>query len=268
MWPWLMIAFGVLLIGGGLVARHRMMRDYRAELAKEEQAENDKPWLPAPSRPAAQAASKPVATSAPQPAPKGAPQAQAQAQAKDEPPAQTSTSAPDAGRAADTRLPAQPSAFIPFADRPATHQLAPPPMLRTRSSDVPLLDWLRYYSSGNAWSGVIQSLSDRLSGDPLMKPYIGSMERTTLQHHVMSTVMALLSEGLTVGMVRRLADAQLSFVGRGGPPVTDEVWDKLTATFANALREHTVPESAVQALDVTLAPLRSVIVSSDSRPSS
>lgn len=39
---------------------------------------------------------------------------------------------------------------------------------------------------------------------------------------------------------RRLAQAQLAFVSAGGPPVTQEVWDRLTATFANALREHSV----------------------------
>lgn len=138
-------------------------------------------------------------------------------------------------------------------------------MLRARSSDVPLLDWLRYYSDGNAWSGVIQSTSDRISGDPVLTPYFGSMDRATLQRHVMSALMELTGEGLTVGALRRLADAHVKFVAAGGTPITEPVWDKLAATGANALREHLVPEAAVVALDETLAPLKSVIVARDSR---
>jgi len=149
---------------------------------------------------------------------------------------------------------------VPFPDRPAGHRLTAPPMLRARSSDVPLLDWLRYYSDGNAWSGVIQSISGRISGDPMLQPYFGSMDRPTLQRHVMSLVRDLTGEGLTVGAVRRLAQAHVDFVAAGGEHVTEPVWDKLQATVANALREHLVPESAVLALDDTLAPLKSVIV--------
>lgn len=40
----------------------------------------------------------------------------------------------------------------PFPDRAPTHQLTQPPLLRVRSSDIPLLEWLRYYSDGNAWA--------------------------------------------------------------------------------------------------------------------
>ncbi|EAP97908.1 hypothetical protein JNB_13128 [Janibacter sp. HTCC2649] len=207
MWPWLMIAVGVLLVVGGLVARHRMMRDHRAQLAEA---------APTPT-------TKPASVTKPAPTP-------------------------------------EPARSIPFPDRPASHRLTSPPMLRARSSDVPLLDWLRYYSDGNAWSGVIQSIADRISGDQLLKPWFGSMDRPTLQRHVMSIVMELTGEGLTVGTVRRLADAHVQFVAAGGAHITEPVWDKLHAPFANALREHLVPESAVLALEDTLAPLKAVIV--------
>lgn len=203
MWPWLMIAVGVLLVVGGLVARHRMMRDHRARLAAAEASE----------------------------------------QRSDEAGSQP-----------------EPTASLPFPDRPASHRLTPPPMLRARSSDVPLLDWLRYYSDGNAWSGVIESISGRISGDRMLQPWFGAMDRPTLQRHVMSLVMELSGEGLTVGTVRRVAGAHVDFVEAGGEPITEPVWDSLQATFANALREHLVPEAAVLALDDTVAPLKSFIV--------
>lgn len=259
MWPWLMIGAGVLLIVGGLVARYRMMRDYRAQLAKKA-ATSDRDTAAATrtatttARVGAEAAVEPKAAASPKPvirltAPAPTPVAPARA-ARPARAAAPAAATPSAG----------PTDSVPFPDRPATHRLAPPPMLRARSSDVPLLDWLRYYSDGNAWSGVIQSISDRITGDLVLKPYFGSMDRMTLQRNVMSTVMELSGEGLTVGTVRRLADAHLKFVSAGGEPITEPVWDKLVTTAANALREHFVPEAAVAALDDTLAPLKSVIV--------
>jgi hypothetical protein len=225
MWPWLMIAVGVLLVVGGLVARHRMMRDYRAQLAAEEAEAQAAGGAGSPEGPlpSSDAKSTPVTASA-------------------------SAAEPET------------TASIPFPDRPPSHRLTPPPMLRARSSDVPLLDWLRYYSDGNAWSGVIQSIADRISGDPMLQPYFGAMDKPTLQRHVMSLVMELTGEGLTVGTVRRLADAHVKFVAAGGEHITEPVWDKLHSTFANALREHQVPERAVLALDDTLAPLEAFIV--------
>jgi len=226
MWPWLMIAVGVLLVVGGLVARHRMLRAYQAQLAEEEATADPTELV-----------QRTPSESKPGPGSKATPK-----------PAVVATLTPE------------PKASIPFPDRPAAHRLTPPPMLRARSSDIPLLDWLRYYSDGNAWSGVIQSISDRISGDQMLKPYFGTMDRPTLQRHVMSTVMELTGEGLTVGEVRRLADAHLTFVANGGEAITEPVWDKLAATLANAMREHLVPEAAVAALDVTVAPLKAVIV--------
>jgi len=213
MWPWLMIAAGALLIVGGLVARHRILRDHAAVSAS-----------------------------------------------KATPPRPEETPTPAAVTTGTAVATPQPASALPFPDRPPGHRLTSPPMLRARSSDIPLLDWLRYYSDGNAWSGVIQSISDRISGDPMLKPYFGAMDLPTLQRHVMSTVMEISGEGLTVGTVRRMADAHLTFVAGGGEPLTEPVWDKLVATTANALREHFVPEAAVAALDDTVAPLKSVIV--------
>ncbi|MEO7267931.1 MAG: hypothetical protein ABIW49_01840 [Knoellia sp.] len=230
MWPWLMIAVGVLLVVGGLVARHRMLRDYQAQLAEEEASEAATQRVLTTT---VERTARPESKPRPGPTPANAP---------------TTTTEPE------------PLASIPFPDRPAAHRLTPPPMLRARSSDVPLLDWLRYYSDGNAWSGVIQSIADRISGDPMLQPWFGSMDRPTLQRHVMSLVMELTGEGLTVGTVRRLADAHVKFVAAGGDHVTEPVWDKMHATFANALREHLVPERAVLALDDTLAPLKAFIV--------
>lgn len=147
-----------------------------------------------------------------------------------------------------------------FADLPIGHRLTSPPTIRVRAQDVPLQDWLRHYAHGNAWSGVIQSISDRITGDRELQRYVGSLDRPTLQRHVMSTVMMVTGEGVTVGAVRRYADAHLQHVQTGGDPVTEEVWDRLTATFANALREHLVPEAAVLRVDDTVAPLKSVLV--------
>lgn len=76
----------------------------------------------------------------------------------------------------------------------------------------------------------------------------------------MTTVMMLTGEGVTVGALRRFAGAHLDHVRGGGEPLTEQAWDRLAATLANAMREHSVPESAVQDLEVTAAPLRSVIV--------
>lgn len=225
MWPWVMIVVGVVLVVGGLVARQRMLRDNRARLASVGATE--------PSSRQSSAAGS-TSKSAPSPSP--------------------------SSRATPKPTPAAAEAPVPFPDRPPSHRLTDPPMLRARSSDVPLLDWLRYYSDGNAWSGVIQSTSDRISGDPVLQPYFGAMDRATLQRHVMSTLRDLIGEGLTVGTLRRLADAHVTFVAAGGPPVSEPVWDKLAATCANALREHLVPEAAVLALDETIAPLRAVLV--------
>lgn len=216
MWPWVMIGVGALLMGGGLLARHRMMRDYRDKVAHE-RAEA--------AREARSERGRSVEPAVPQPIP--------------------AVVAPEP---------------LPFADWPPTHRLTDPPMLRARSSDVPLLDWLRHYSDGNAWSGVIQSIADRISGDAVLAPYFGHLDRATLQRHVMSTLMDLSGEGLTVGSLRRIADAHVRFVAAGGEPITEPVWDKLADTCANALREHLVPESAVLAIDGTVAPLRAVLV--------
>ncbi|KGN37584.1 hypothetical protein N803_13985 [Knoellia subterranea KCTC 19937] len=337
-----MIAAGVLLIVGALVARQRMMSEYRAQSAEaNEQAETDRdeldterdvpddarddrefdtaasssdsdrssdgyifdgsddvargegpattdnvadqapaelesqPLAPteAPARQADEApklpAPKPVVTAPPVIV--APPVADAERptlvitlpRKKPEAPESGSTDTPDSPAtpaAANSSTPDAGSEPMPFKDLPASHVLAPPPRLRTRSSDVPLMDWLRYYSDGNAWSGVIQSISDRISGDVMLQPWFGSMDRSTLQRHVMATVRDLTSEGLTVGTVRELAAAQLAFVQAGGEPITEPVWEKLHATFANALREHLVPEAGVQSLDTTLAPLKAVIV--------
>lgn len=261
MWPWLMILAGTLIIIGALVARARMMRDYRARL------EDTEPVVPAPVRPAPVA---PPAWSAFVESPPVEPTADEPT--ADEPPLSQPTfepqvEAPLTRRAARAGLtPARTTTPKPpplFADRPVGHRLSSPPTIRVRAQDVPLQDWLRYYAEGNAWSGVIQSISDRITGDRELQPYFGSMDRQTLQRHVMSTVMMLTGEGVTVGAVRRLAEAHLQFVQAGGDPITEATWDRLAATLGNALREHGVPEFAVQGLEHTAAPLRSVIVARD-----
>lgn len=258
MWPWLMIIAGALLIVGALIARHRMMRDYRAGLAL------------ASSRTAGSDSRTPDSTAdvgedAPL-AEQGAAVDQPEAPEVPQPPAAAKPARPRITITEPSPLAAPPPPRTPqsaqplFADLPVGHRLTSPPTIRVRAQEVPLQDWLRYYADGNAWSGVIQSISDRISGDRELQPYFGSMDRSTLQRHVMATVMMLTGEGLTVGAVRRLADAHLRFVQAGGDPLTEEAWNRLAATFANALREHLVPESAVSGLDATVAPLRSVIV--------
>ncbi|MDT0212507.1 hypothetical protein Q9R29_01290 [Rothia sp. ARF10] len=314
MWPWLMILAGTLLIIGALVARHRMMRDYRAQLqsdrvasrtTKAQVASSPPPALdgPAPDAPAIAAtgpmpvvsvmAASPSAASAPAALPGPTPEAPAaSAPAVPTPAGSTPTGStpaapgppppavpvPAFARAAQTpiattrrevkaaRAAGQPVVTGPpplFADLPVGHRLTTAPTVRAGAQDVPLQDWLRYYAEGNAWSGVIQSISDRVTGDPLLQPYFGGMDRTTLQRHVTSTVMMLTGEGVTVGAVRRLADAHLRHVQSGGHPVTEAVWNRMAATLGNALREHAAPEAAILSLNATVSPLRSVIVSRD-----
>lgn len=299
MWPWLMIIAGVLLIVGALVARHRMMRDYHERLVRTESESRAEASditdttetthapdttevhsaaaasVDAPAEPVAAAdADTPAEAPAPEP-PKPPrprititePSPLAPAAPAPTPhlrPVPSSGSAPGAGRASAAGRPGDKPQPL-FADLPVGHRLTSPPTIRVRAQDVPLQDWLRYYADGNAWSGVIQSVSDRISGDRELQAFFGQMDRTTLQRHVMSTVMMLTGEGVTVGAVRRMADAHLQFVQAGGEPVTEPVWNRLAATFANALREHMVPESAISSLDATTAPLRSVIVARSPR---
>lgn len=250
MWPWLMIIAGVLLIVGALIARHRMMRDYHERLAGMEADEPVAPAAPlkpaAPLAPASPAPSRPRITIT-EPTPGSVPT--------------VTVPAPRTTAGAATASSSQPL----FADRPPSHQLTEPPTIRVRALDVPLQDWLRYYAEGSAWSGVIQSISDRITGDRELQPFFGGFDRATLQRHVMSTVMMLTGDGVTVGAVRRLAGAHLQFVQAGGDPITEPVWDRLVWTFKNALREHGVPESAVNGIDVTAAPLKAVIVSRGAR---
>ncbi|MFW5473067.1 hypothetical protein ACOCJ5_07150 [Knoellia sp. CPCC 206450] len=326
MWPWFMIVAGTLLIIGALVARHRMMRDYRAGLEVGQRAEagpgrgvegfdtraDDEPdaGVQDDDREAPPAPAPAVTPTAP-PAARTAPAAPTRPAA---PPTRVTTTPPLATRTAPTSDPAMPVAPSPtwapaapaapapvapvpafaraadtptlttrrevkaaraagqpivtgppplFADLPVGHRLTTAPTVRVRSQDVPLQDWLRYYAEGSAWSGVVQSISDRVTGDPLLQPYFGSLDRTTLQRHVMSTVMMLTGEGVTVGAVRRLADAHLRHVRSGGQPVTEAVWNRMAATLGNALREHNAPEAAILSLNTTVSPLRSVLVSRD-----
>lgn len=315
MWPWLMILAGTLLIIGALVARHRMLRDYRAGLEPDRKASASgaesasraastsrsarrtsvsgrregrtgaravarsstgrrEGRVTPVTRVAATADLSPTATAAqevlttPTPA-RAAPATSA---------ATSAAPVPAFARAADTptlttrrevkaaRAAGQPVVTGPpplFADLPVGHRLSTAPTVRVGAQDVPLQDWLRYYAEGSAWSGVIQSISDRVAGDPLLQSYFGSMDRPTLQRHVMSTVMMLTGEGVTVGAVRRLADAHLRHVRSGGQPVTEPVWNRMAATLGNALREHNAPEAAILSLNTTVSPLRSVIVSRD-----
>jgi len=299
MWPWLMILAGTLLIIGALVARHRMMRSYRTQLEEAERAaasERTAVETPTTDRHATEPEPKPsaddedrasdedrAATTAPPtpaapPAPTVAAAPSADAPSADAPSAAAPAPAapvPAFARAAHTptattrrevkaaRAAGQPVVTGPpplFADLPVGHRLTSAPTVRVRSQDIPLQDWLRYYAEGSAWSGVIQSISDRVTGDPLLQPYFGAMDRTTLQRHVMSTVMMLTGEGVTAGAVRRLADAHLRHVQSGGEPVTEAVWNRMAATLGNALREHDAPEAAILSLNTTVSPLRSVIV--------
>ncbi len=301
MWPWLMIIAGTLIIIGALVARYRMMRDYRAQLDRTESSARaaevasrvdavnhaaeralagrvaaerttDRPTPAEPATPQPTA----VEPATPQPAlqlvqPRSHSTSEATSRPSHQQPAQP-TFEPSvepvlsrrAVKAGLAPLPTAPPKPVPlFADRPIGHRLSSPPTIRVRAQDVPLQDWLRYYAEGNAWSGVIQSISDRITGDRDLQPLFGSMERATLQRHVMSTLMMLTGEGVTVGAVRRLAEAHLNHVQAGGEPVSEQVWDRLSTTLGNAMREHGVPEFAVQGLEHTAAPLRSVIVSRD-----
>jgi len=155
---------------------------------------------------------------------------------------------------------AAPEPALLFADLPIGHRLTTAPTLPLGTQEVPLQDWLRYYADGDAWSGVIQSVTDRIADDEELQPWFGGMDRTTLQRHAMTTVMMLAGQGVTVGALRRLADAHVEFVRAGGDPVTAPVWARLAETLAGALREHGVPESAIRGVEVTAAPLRSVIV--------
>lgn len=291
MWPWLMILAGTLLIIGALVARHRMLRDYRDRLESDRVARVTTPDPSTSTPPPAPAATETTsvvsvraarashpATPAALPASPAAPAASAPAAPARPAHAPSVTPVPAFARATHTatvttrrevkaaRAAGQPVVTGPpplFADLPVGHRLTTAPTVRVRAQDVPLQDWLRYYAEGNAWSGVIQSISDRVTGDPLLQPYFGTMDRTTLQRHVMSTVMMLTGEGVTVGAVRRLADAHLRHVQSGGEPVTEAVWNRMAATLGNALREHNAPEAAILSLNTTVSPLRSVIVARD-----
>ncbi|GGB89544.1 hypothetical protein N798_07575 [Knoellia flava TL1] len=300
MWPWLMILAGTLLIIGALLARHRMMRDYRAQLEADRIApvtvpdpatpdeitpeppalEAPTPEAPAPTPTAIESTPVVAVPAAPGPSlstPAALPAPTPEAPAAPARPAPAAP-VPAFARAAHTatvttrrevkaaRAAGQPIVTGPpplFADLPVGHRLTTAPTVRVRSQDVPLQDWLRYYAEGNAWSGVVQSISDRVTGDPILQPYFGGMDRTTLQRHVMSTVMMLTGEGVTVGAVRRLADAHLRHVQSGGQPVNEAVWNRMAATLGNALREHNAPEAAILSLNTTVSPLRSVIVRRD-----
>ena len=298
MWPWLMILAGTLLIIGALVARHRMMRDHRARLEVAERAasadrtvaEETTDRVDAQRDAGARAEVEPTSTDrhedagpAPAvtpPAPTASPATPAAAPppVAPAPAAPTTAPVPAFARSSHTatattrrevkaaRAAGQPVVTGPpplFADLPVGHRLTTAPKVRVRAQDVPLQDWLRYYAEGNAWSGVVQSISDRVTGDPLLRPYFGALDRTTLQRHVMSTVMMLTGEGVTVGAVRRLADGHLRHVQSGGEPVTEAVWNRMAATLGNALREHNAPEAAILSLNTTVSPLRSVIVGRD-----
>ncbi|WP_404386475.1 hypothetical protein LL946_07855 [Knoellia locipacati] len=284
MWPWLMIIAGTLIIIGALVARHRMMRDYRTQLAQGESSARaaevasrvDAVNLAAERALAGRAAAErttvrpatvepAIVQPTPEPdRPTSRPAVHVGAEQTAQPTFEPSTEPVLSRRAVKAGLAPLPTAAPKppplFADRPIGHRLSSPPTIRVRAQDVPLQDWLRYYAEGNAWSGVIQSISDRITGDRELEPFFGSLERATLQRHVMSTLMMLTGEGVTVGAVRRLAEAHLHHVQAGGEPISEPVWDRLAATLGNAMREHGVPEFAVQGLEHTAAPLRSVIV--------
>ncbi|GAA4116449.1 hypothetical protein GCM10022415_13490 [Knoellia locipacati] len=326
MWPWLMIVAGTLLIVGALIARHRILRDYHAGLARvsretvaddvvapvvvdepeplapmpvmpEQASPEPAPAEPAPHEPAPEPEPEPlpptgqiravsadevpifvvtasdpstrtVEETAPtellgpeRPAPEPVlPPRPAFARATDPPPpAAAPEPASSPAPVAPPTLPTTDPALL-FADQPIGHRLSTAPTLRLGTQEVPLQEWLRYYADGDAWSGVIQSITDRITGDEQLRPWFGGMDKETLRRHVMTTMMMLAGEGVTVGALRRLAGAHLDFVRAGGEPVTAPVWARLAATLANALREHRVPESAIRGVEVTAAPLRSAIV--------
>ena len=292
MWPWLLILAGTLLIVGALIARQRILRDYHAGLARTSREVVAEDVVEDVSEPVVMDEPEPVPPTPVLPEPEPAsPTVQIRTVPADEVPIFVVTASDPSTRTVEETAPIEllgperpapepvlpprpafaratnppPPAAAPepaplFADLPIGHRLTTAPTLPLGTQEVPLQDWLRYYADGDAWSGVIQRVTDRIADDEELQPWFGGMDRTTLQRHAMTTVMMLAGEGVTVGALRRLADAHVEFVRAGGDPVTGPVWARLAETLAGALREHGVPESAIRGVEVTAAPLRSVIV--------
>lgn len=292
MWPWLLILAGTLLIVGALIARQRILRDYHAGLSRTSREVVAEDMVEDLSEPVVVDEPEPVPPTPVLPEPEPAsPTVQIRTVPADEVPIFVVTASDPSTRTVEETAPIEllgperpaPQPVLPprpafaratnppppaaspepaplFADLPIGHRLTTAPTLPLGTQEVPLQGWLRYYADGDAWSGVIQRVTDRIADDEELQPWFGGMDRTTLQRHAMTTVMMLAGEGVTVGALRRLADAHVEFVRAGGDPVTAPVWARLAATLADALREHGVPESAIRGVEVTAAPLRSVIV--------
>ncbi|WP_156971525.1 hypothetical protein [Knoellia sinensis] len=153
-----------------------------------------------------------------------------------------------------------PNSSDPYAGLPDSHVLTEPPMIRWGETEVLLHDWMRYYSDGNVWSGVLTSFTESVAADPFVASYFTSSGDGTLARHSLSALIMLTSDGVTVGALRQMKAAHAGLVNEHGDPINAFVWNRLVQALSNALTEHGVRDATLVKLGATLEPLRAAIV--------
>lgn len=160
---------------------------------------------------------------------------------------------------AEIEEPAEP-ASDPYLGRADTDVLTECPYVNAPGGRTPLRDWLRHFAGIDAWSVVVARFYTRAAADPEIADYFRGVDVEQLQRHFLAALMIVTSQGVTVGVVRRMQAAHVGVTNTTGEPVTPAVWDAVIAVLAQVLGEVGTPRATLVALTTTIGPLRAVIV--------
>lgn len=135
---------------------------------------------------------------------------------------------------------------------------APPP------APVGARDWLVHYSRNPniTWAGVTAEFYDEAGRDPEVKPYFERVDMSRLKSHFANAMVIVTRDGVSDAVLQAMRHAHHGLTDKHGQPmvVTDRVYGKVIDTLVMVLRRNKVPESAIEDLGKTIAPLREAIV--------
>lgn len=141
--------------------------------------------------------------------------------------------------------------------RHAVRQLSGPPMIGNRT----LRDWLIHSTHRDGvWSEVVAEFYNRAAAVPEVADYFRETDMAALQLHFTQMLCTITHSGVTDVMVTRLAMRHQHVLSSDGDPITGPVWGAVIGTLVDVLRQHRVPEGALNELGATIAPLQQALV--------
>lgn len=151
--------------------------------------------------------------------------------------------------------------FDPYGDLPDEHLLAPAPLVRTPVDDgVVLYDWLRKQAGDGVWEEIVTEMYAQAATVPMVASYFGGVDLPELQRHFLAALVMVTGRGMTVGTVRRMAQAHTPVLNEAGDRITGAAYDAVVATLAGILLARGVPQETLGEVGALVGPLRQVIV--------